>query len=169
MTGATPQDLTLVLRAARLACARHAGQVKNRQRRSVIEHCLEVAQLVAEAGFPGEVVAAAVLHDTVEKTDTELHELEEQFGSRVRALVEAVTDLPGESKAAIHARLKSAPTEAQTIKCADIASNLEALARVGELTTKDLEDKAATLAMLSRADPSLAERAARIIARGAGE
>jgi (p)ppGpp synthase/HD superfamily hydrolase len=169
MTGANTQDLMLVLHAARLACARHAGQVKNRQRRSVIDHCLEVAQLVAEAGFPGEVVAAAVLHDTVEKTDTELHELEDQFGSRVRALVEAVTDLPGESKAAIHARLKSAPTEAQTVKCADIASNLEALARVGELTTKDLEDKTATLAVLSHADPSLAERAARIIARGAGE
>ena len=45
-----------------------------------------------------------------EKTDTEQHELEEQFGPRVRALVEALTDLPRESEAATHARLKSAPT-----------------------------------------------------------
>ena len=77
--------------------------------------------------------------------------------------------LPGESEAAAHARLKSAPSEAQTIKCADIVSNLEALARAGELTTKDLEDKAATLAVLTHADPLLAERAARIIERGVGE
>ena len=40
---------------------------------------------------------------------------------------------------------------------------------MGELTTKDLEDKAATLAVLTHADPSLAERAARIIERGVGE
>jgi (p)ppGpp synthase/HD superfamily hydrolase len=169
MTRPNSEDVTLVLRAARFACARHAGQSKNRQRRSVIDHCLEVAQLVAEAGFPGEVVAAAVLHDTVEKTDTNEHELEERFGRRVRVLVEALTDAPGESEAVAHARLKSAPSEAQTIKCADIVSNLEALARAGELTTKDREDKAATLAVLSRSDPLLAERAARIVARGAGE
>lgn len=168
MTGATTEDLTLVLCAARFACARHAGQRKNRQRRSVIDHCLEVAQLVAEAGFPADVVAAAILHDTVEKTDTEQHELEEQFGPRVRALVEALTDLPWESEAATRARLKSAPAEAQTIKCADIVSNLEALARVGELTAKDQEDKAATLAVLAHADPALAARAARIFERGAG-
>jgi (p)ppGpp synthase/HD superfamily hydrolase len=169
MTGATTRDFTLVLRATRFACARHAGQSKNRQQRSVIDHCMEVAQLVAEAGFPGEVVAAALLHDTVEKADTEQHELEEQFGPRVRALVEALTDQPRESEAAAHARLKSASPEAQTIKCADIVSNLEALARAGELTTEDLEDKAATLAVLTDANSALAERAARIIARGVGE
>lgn len=169
MTGAKTEDVTLVLRAARFACARHAGQSKPRQRRSVIDHCLEVAQLVSEAGFSGEVVAAAILHDTVEKTDTEQHELEEQFGPRVRALVEALTDPPREPKAAAHARLKSAPPEAQTIKCADIVSNLAALARVGELTTEDLEDKAATLAVLTHSDPSLAKRAAHIIELGVGE
>jgi (p)ppGpp synthase/HD superfamily hydrolase len=169
MTMPNSEDVTLAMRAARLACERHAGQSKKRQRRSVIDHCLEVAQLVSEAGFAGEVVAAAVLHDTVEKGDTEQHELEERFGPRVRALVEAVTDAPWETKQAVHARLKSAPPEAQTIKCADIVSNLEALARVGELTTGDLEDKAATLAVLTDANPALAERAARIIADGVGE
>jgi (p)ppGpp synthase/HD superfamily hydrolase len=161
--------IALVLRAARFACERHAGQSKKRQRRSIIDHCLEVAILVSETGLPSDVVAAAILHDTVEKTDTEQNELEQQFGPRVRALVEAVTDTPGELEQAIHARLKAAPPEAQTIKCADIVSNLEALARVGQLTPDDLEDKAATLAVLTRAAPSLAARAASIIARNVGE
>ena len=65
MSGADVAALTLVLRAVRLACERHAGQSKNRQRRPVIDHVLEVAQFVSEAGFPPEVVAAAVLHDTI--------------------------------------------------------------------------------------------------------
>jgi (p)ppGpp synthase/HD superfamily hydrolase len=169
MTGAYSAGVTLVLRAARFACERHAGQCKTRQRRTIIDHCLEVAILVSETGLPAEVVAAAILHDTVEKTDTKQHELEEQFGARVRVLVEALSDAPGETEQAIHARLKSAPPEAQTIKCADIVSNLEGLARVGELTEEDLADKAATLAVLTRADASLAERAGRIIARGVGE
>jgi (p)ppGpp synthase/HD superfamily hydrolase len=162
-------EITLVLRAARFACERHAGQTKKRQRRSIIDHCLEVAILVSEAGLPAAAIAAAVLHDTVEKTETEQRELEEQFGPRVSALVEALTDVPGENEKAAHARLSSAPPEAQTIKCADIVSNLEALARVGQLTPDDLEDKAATLSLLTRADASLAERAVRIIERDKGE
>jgi len=158
--------ITRVLRAARFACARHAGQSKKRQARSIVDHVLEVAQLVSEADFAVDVVAAAILHDTIERTDTKPHELEQQFGPRVRVLVDAVTDAPWESEDAILARLQSAPPEAQSIKCADIVSNLEALARVGELTARDLQDKAVTLAILTRAHPSLRERAARVIKRG---
>ena len=169
MNGCDAAGLTLVLRAARFACERHAGQSKNRQRRPVIDHVLEVAQLVSEAGFPVDVVVAAVLHDTIEKSETEPGELEAQFGPRVRALVDAVSDAPWEQKDAIRARLKSSPGEAQSIKCADIISNLEALARVGELTPKDLDEKAATLAVLVHAAAALRERAAGIVERGVGE
>lgn len=159
----------LLLRAARFACERHAAQSKPRQKRPVIDHCLEVALLVSEAGLPRAAVAAAILHDTLEKTATSAHELETRFGPRIRALVEAVSDLPGETDAAAKARLKAAPADAQSIKCADIVSNLEALAQKGELRAKDLADKAATLAVLDHADASLAGRAARIIRRGVGE
>ena len=169
MTDVQTSSVTLVLHAARFACARHDGQTKKRQRRPVIDHLLEVAELVSAAGFPPDVVAAAVLHDTIEKTATEPAELEERFGARVRALVDAVSDAPWESEDAIHARLKAAPAEAQSIKCADIVSNLEALARVGELTAKDRADKAATLAVLTQADASLRERAGRLVAPGVGE
>jgi (p)ppGpp synthase/HD superfamily hydrolase len=157
---------SLILRAARFACERHAGDNKPRQKRPVIDHCLEVALLVSEAGLPEEAVAAALLHDTVEKTKTAHHELEERFGPRVRALVEAVTDVPWESDAAAKERLKAAPAEAQSIKCADIVSNLEALARKGALTAKDRTDKAATLAVLDHADPTLARRAASLVELG---
>jgi (p)ppGpp synthase/HD superfamily hydrolase len=166
MTGVETSSVMLVLHAARFASVRHDGQTKKRQRRPVIDHLLEVAELISAAGLPPDVIAAAVLHDTIEKTATEPAELEQRFGPRVRALVDAVSDAPWESEDAIHARLKAAPAEAQSIKCADIVSNLEALARVGELTAKDREDKAATLAVLTQADASLRERAGRIVARG---
>jgi|SRR5688572_20453429 guanosine-3',5'-bis(diphosphate) 3'-pyrophosphohydrolase len=160
------ESCTLVLRAARFACARHAGQTKPRQKRPVIDHCLEVALLVSGVGLDPEVTAAAILHDTLEKTDTAAHDIEAEFGPRVRALVEAVTDLPWDTEATAKARLKAAAAEAQSIKCADIASNLEALARVSALTVKDLNDKAATLAVLDRANRRLAQRAEQIIAAG---
>jgi (p)ppGpp synthase/HD superfamily hydrolase len=161
--------MTRVLRASRFACARHAGQSKKRQRRPIIDHVLEVAQLVSEVCPSTDVVVAALLHDVVEKAGAEPQELQEQFGSRVRMLVDAVTDAPWESEDAIRLRLKAAPAEAQSIKCADIVSNLEALAGAGELTAKDLADKAAILAVLVNADPSLRDRAARIVTRGVGE
>jgi (p)ppGpp synthase/HD superfamily hydrolase len=169
MSEADEADIARVLSAARFACERHAGQSKNRQRRPVIDHVLEVAQLVSEAGLPADVVVAAVLHDTIEKSETEPGELEAQFGARVRQLVDAVSDAPWEQKDAIRARLKSSPGEAQSIKCADIVSNLEALARVGELTPRDLDDKAATLAVLLNAAAPLRERATGIVERGVGE
>jgi (p)ppGpp synthase/HD superfamily hydrolase len=156
-------DCSLLLRAARFACERHAGQRKSRQKRSTIDHCLEVAQLVCEAGLPCEAVAAAILHDTLEKTETAHHELDAQFGQRIRELVKAVTDLPWDADDANKARLAAAPHDAQSIKCADIVSNLEGLAKVGELTAKDMEEKAATLAILKNADDELARRAARLV------
>ena len=159
-------DGSLLLRAARFACERHAGQVKPRQRRPVIDHCLEVALLVSEAGLGPEVIAAAILHDTLEKTETRRAEIETRFGAHVSALVEALTDLPSESDAAAKERLGRAPDEAQSIKCADIISNLEALARKGELTAGDRTEKAATLAVLDRADARLAARAASVVEHG---
>jgi (p)ppGpp synthase/HD superfamily hydrolase len=162
-------EASQLLRAARFACERHAGQTKPRQKRPVIDHCLEVALLVSEAGLPPEAVAAAILHDTLEKTETTHQEIEAVFGPRVRALVEAVSNLPSDTDAATKERLKAAPADAQSIKCADIISNLETLARNGELTAKDRNDKAATLAVLVRADPTLAARAANVVEHGAGD
>jgi (p)ppGpp synthase/HD superfamily hydrolase len=156
---------TLLLRAARFAGERHAGQTKPRQKRPVIDHCLEVALLVSEAGLPVEVIAAAILHDTLEKTATVPDDLDRHFGAQVRLLVEAVTEQPGEADAAARRRLHIAPADAQSIKCADIASNLEALARLGALTAKDRADKAATLAVLDHAHAALATRAAKVVER----
>ena len=53
-----------------------------------------MARALAEIGgiTDPEILAAAILHDTVEDTQTAPDEIEEVFGRRVRTLVEEVTD-----------------------------------------------------------------------------
>src|SRR3954447_22605234 len=57
-----------------------------------LEHPAEVRELVASAGADEQVQAAALLHDLVEDTETELGQIDAEFGSRVAALVAAMTE-----------------------------------------------------------------------------
>ena len=85
----------LILRAADFAARKHRQQRRRDAEASpYINHPLAVAMLLAEVGGVAdmEVLAAAILHDTLEDTKTTPEELEAAFGARVRALVEAVTD-----------------------------------------------------------------------------
>jgi (p)ppGpp synthase/HD superfamily hydrolase len=57
-------------------------------------HPLEAASMVERSGYPDHVVAAAVLHDVLEDTDTQRRELRERFGPEVAELVEVLSDDP---------------------------------------------------------------------------
>src|ERR1043165_4007332 len=85
----------MILRAANFAARKHRLQKRKDEESSpYVNHPLAVAMLLAEVGAvtDEEVLAAAILHDTLEDTETTPAELEAAFGARVRALVEAVTD-----------------------------------------------------------------------------
>lgn len=56
-------------------------------------HPIAVAQLLAGMGADSDTIIAALLHDTVEDTPLTLREIEDQFGSDVRLLIEGVTKL----------------------------------------------------------------------------
>ena len=89
--------LALVLRAAAFAADRHRKQRrKDLHATPYINHPLALAStLAAEAGVTDpEVIAAALLHDTIEDTETTVSELREAFGARVASIVEEVTDDP---------------------------------------------------------------------------
>jgi len=58
---------------------------------SGLPHPLEVAALVRSAGADEEVWAAALLHDVVEDMDIQAGRIASEFGSRVAALVSAMT------------------------------------------------------------------------------
>jgi (p)ppGpp synthase/HD superfamily hydrolase len=57
-----------------------------------IGHPVAVARLLHESEFPEVVVAAALLHDVIEDTDTELAEVEAEFGPEVAELVAEMTE-----------------------------------------------------------------------------
>ncbi|GMV39124.1 MAG: hypothetical protein AMXMBFR64_08400 [Myxococcales bacterium] len=84
-----------LLRAVDFAARKHRDQRRKDDAASpYINHPVAVALLLAEVGGVSDpdVLAAAILHDTLEDTDTAPAELEAEFGARVRALVEEVTD-----------------------------------------------------------------------------
>jgi GTP diphosphokinase / guanosine-3',5'-bis(diphosphate) 3'-diphosphatase len=87
--------IPLILTAADFAARKHRDQRRKDVNASpYINHPLALARvLVQEGGVDDEVVlAAALLHDTVEDTDTTVDELRAAFGERIAAVVMEVTD-----------------------------------------------------------------------------
>lgn len=124
-----------MLTAARFAATAHAGQIrKGALREPYLVHPLEVAALVAHAtnDCDPELIAAAILHDTVEDTATTLDEIACAFGARIRDYVAEVTD---DKSLAKHdqkrIQVETLPRRsdgARLIRLADKVSNLRSLA-----------------------------------------
>src|SRR5512142_2171599 len=88
----TLADKELIQRAYRVAEEAHRGQ-KRISGEPYINHCLAVAQILAELRVPPEVLAAGLLHDTVEDTSITLNDLRKDFGETIATLVDGVTKL----------------------------------------------------------------------------
>lgn len=83
----------LVRDALETARRAHAGQVRRgSDGRPFIEHPIAVAEALVRRNFGDEVVAAALLHDVVEKSEMEAADVRERFDERVVDLVEALTE-----------------------------------------------------------------------------
>ena len=128
-------DLKLLLRALVFAAAKH----KNQRRKDVdaspyINHPISLADVLCNEGHITdiEVICGALLHDTVEDTDTEPEELEAEFGKAIRDIVMEVTDdktLPkGERKQAQIDHAAGISDKAKLVKLADKVSNLRDVA-----------------------------------------
>ncbi len=85
-------DLDRVRSAFDFAVKAHEGQVR-RDGSPYVTHTIAAAMIAAEMGLDDESIMAALLHDTLEDTDTTHDQLEEQFGSDVADIVEGVTKL----------------------------------------------------------------------------
>ena len=129
----TTSPMAKVLHAAAFAAQRHSDQ-RRKGKRAVpyINHPIAVSACLADVGVEdADILAAALLHDTVEDTNTSLAELEELFGQRVASIVAEVTDDKSLPKAERKRRqIASAPTkshEAKLVKLADKICNLRDL------------------------------------------
>jgi guanosine-3',5'-bis(diphosphate) 3'-pyrophosphohydrolase len=124
-------QLDLLARALAFAAAKHRHQRrKDRDRSPYINHPIALLRaLVHEAQITDpQVLAAALLHDTIEDTDTTAAELVAHFGPDIAALVQEVTDdkrLPQAERKQL--QIDHAPTlsdRAKLVKLADKICNL---------------------------------------------
>jgi GTP diphosphokinase / guanosine-3',5'-bis(diphosphate) 3'-diphosphatase len=128
-------ELALLLKALAFAAHKHRDQRrKDAEASPYINHPIELADvLVNEGGITEvEVLCAALLHDTVEDTDTTPEELTDAFGSRIARIVAEVTDdkrLPKDVRKRL--QIEHAPSlshEAKLVKLADKLCNLRDVA-----------------------------------------
>lgn len=95
MTNGSASIAARLLAAAHFAADRHRDQRRKGARNTpYINHPLEVADRIVRVGGVDDVdvLAAAILHDTIEDTETTADEIERAFGPVVTALVLEVTD-----------------------------------------------------------------------------
>jgi HD domain len=102
----------------------HGGQTRLSDGAAFIEHSREVALLLHDYGAPDALVAAGLLHDTVERTAATPSDLALRFGPEVAALVAAVTQQPSilsyrNRKAALRKRATGSGEPAAVLFAAD--------------------------------------------------
>jgi GTP pyrophosphokinase len=85
-------DRELVQRAYRVAEKAHREQKRN-SGEPYINHCHAVASILTDLRVPPEIIAAGLLHDTVEDTEVTLEDIRRDFGEVVASLVDGVTKL----------------------------------------------------------------------------
>jgi len=145
----------LLDRAIEFAAVKHAGQKRKGTTIPYITHVIEAMEIVSRMTEDEEIRVAAVLHDTLEDTETTKEELIEAFGPRVADLVAAESedkrkDLPEEKTWRIRKEetikhLKKASTEVKMIALGDKLSNIRAMTRdyrvIGEKLWQKFNEK----------------------------
>lgn len=89
-------DIPLIRRAYEFSAEAHSGQYRM-SRKPYLEHCLEVAFILAEQHLDSATIAAGLLHDAVEDTDVTIERIRSVFGDEIADLVDGVTKI-GELK-----------------------------------------------------------------------
>ena len=84
--------MELISNAIAFAVKAHDGMRRKNGEAPYILHPLEAAVIVGTMTDDQEIISSAVLHDVVEDTDIKIEEIEKNFGSRVRELVECETE-----------------------------------------------------------------------------
>ena len=134
-----PLETTLLDRAIVFAVRAHAGTERRGKGFPYIVHPMEAVEIVATMTPDQELLAAAVLHDTVEDTDVTIEQIRTEFGERVASFVAAESDEPHQRpdsvenwrarKQAVIDRLARASLDAKMVALGDKLSNMRAIAR----------------------------------------
>ena len=126
-------DTSLFDKAAQFAIEAHKGTERRGKGFPYIIHPMEAATIVANITNDPEMLAAAILHDTVEDTDVTIEQIEGLFGPRVARLVNTDTAMKGDSWRARREvqieRFRQSDCDSQVVALGDKLSNLRAIAQ----------------------------------------
>jgi len=150
---------SVIDKAITLATVAHEGQVRKYTNEPYIEHPKRVSWRVSMVpGASAEMIAAAVLHDTLEDTDLSPEQIERYCGPVVLRYVDGCTDKfgpedhPGNRKVRKQLeaeRLGKEPREVQVIKLADIFDNLVGTDPNDSFSEVFLREKVALMALMA--------------------
>jgi len=168
-----------ILKALHFAADKHRDQRRKDEDASpYINHPIEVAELLARIGGVTDLVTlqGAILHDTIEDTDTSPEELEREFGPEVRRVVEEVTDdknLPKADRKRLQIEHASHISDrARLVKLADKMSNVRSVTETPpakwplERRQEYLDWTEQVVAGLRGCNPALENRYAELLAEG---
>jgi (p)ppGpp synthase/HD superfamily hydrolase len=124
----------IIDRAIELAVKAHRKQVRKGTRTAYITHPFAVGVILAKAGCSEGVIAAGILHDTVEDGGVNLSRLRKEFGEKVACIVEKCTEPDkrrswSKRKQYILDSVDRAGIEVKFVVCADKLHNMRTLAR----------------------------------------
>ena len=139
-----PLDTQLFDKALKFATDAHSGTERRGKGFPYIIHPMEAVAIVATITSDPELLAAAVLHDTVEDTDVTDEDIRNEFGDRVATLVQHETaqiphGAPWRTRKQSQADLiASAPRDSKIVALGDKLSNLRTIAHDYELIGDEL-------------------------------
>ncbi|MBI4538680.1 MAG: bifunctional (p)ppGpp synthetase/guanosine-3',5'-bis(diphosphate) 3'-pyrophosphohydrolase [Gemmatimonadetes bacterium] len=85
-------DLEVIRKAYEFSAQAHAGQ-RRISGEHYVNHCVEVAKILADLHLDTASVAAGLIHDVVEDTPTTLAEVRDAFGAEISVIVDGVTKI----------------------------------------------------------------------------
>ncbi|TWE04981.1 HD domain-containing protein [Neobacillus bataviensis] len=133
--------MDVIEKALQIAAKAHANQRRKGSDIPYITHPVAVGMILMKAGYNDILIAAGILHDTVEDTDLTLGEIEHEFGAEIAEIVEGCSE-PDKSlswdQRKLHTieYLKRAPSDIRTVACADKLHNIRSISndyqRIGD-------------------------------------
>lgn len=121
-----------VEKALQIASKSHRNQCRKNTDIPYITHPVTVGMMLMKAGYDDDIIAAGILHDTVEDTKLTLKDIEREFGPRIARIVEGCSEpnksLPWkERKEHTIEFLKTASEEIRVVACADKLHNIRSI------------------------------------------
>ena len=84
--------MSIIDQAIIFAAIAHKDQTRKSTNIPYVSHPFAVGMILQKAKCSDEVVAAGILHDTLEDTSTTYEELAEEFGTKVAQLVRSASE-----------------------------------------------------------------------------